>query len=105
MDQRNDLSEAGKEKAYFCLTECHETLLAADLETDGEDSCHIDAERPGGIFYQLSTIFSARLWSFFPIAIAAGIASCANNFGIFPVSIGFEVFEFGVSFMISVLLL
>ena len=45
-DQQDDLTETGKQQADLCLTESHETLLAAYLEAGRKDASHIDAQRP-----------------------------------------------------------
>ena len=45
-DQQDDLTETGKQQADLCLTESHETLLAAYLEAGRKDARHIDAQRP-----------------------------------------------------------
>ena len=52
-DQEDQLTQAGQEQADLCLAERQKALLAGKLKTKGEDTNHINAQRPYRICGQI----------------------------------------------------
>ncbi len=55
-DQQDQFSQACKKQTDLCLSECHKTLLAANLKSNGKNTCHINPQSPGGVLDQIRGI-------------------------------------------------